>query len=141
VADLKDKSMNIDDLITRAFSDDRISEPWLLNYLTEIRANWREAEKAITHSAALIVVLATAFELIAHNSVGEVTLGVVKVGGDLRNSLLSITEIPWVPGTMGGSSARLPHGLRHHLLVQKIGNRHSLIAVGTATAEADAAHE
>jgi hypothetical protein len=55
------------------------SEAWTVSFLTDLRTNWTEAEKAITRSLGILVLLGVVFILIDRKGVTEVTLGLAKV--------------------------------------------------------------
>jgi hypothetical protein len=65
--------------IAATFEKDSPEYKYVDVYLSELRTNWRETEKAIAHSSMLIVALSVLFELVLDNKAGAPTFLGIKL--------------------------------------------------------------
>lgn len=70
--------MDLEELIKQVFRSQPV-RAYAEDYVTEVKTNWREAEKSLTRSLFLITLTALLFELLLRRGVGEVSLGFVTV--------------------------------------------------------------
>jgi hypothetical protein len=70
--------MGISEDINKALESEEFrAHAW--DYLTELRTNWRETERDLRRSVALIIILASVFELIGRGGVAELSLASIKI--------------------------------------------------------------
>jgi hypothetical protein len=70
--------MRLERMVDQSFSDPSFAEN-AKDLLSEIRANWREADKELRRAVGLIVLLAVVFDLLGRQAVSEVNVGLVKL--------------------------------------------------------------
>ncbi len=71
--------MNFREGIKEAFKEDVVDSDGLKNYLTELLANWRQAELAVRRTIGFILLASAAFELLTRGVVSEVSVFILKV--------------------------------------------------------------
>jgi hypothetical protein len=66
--------MNIRGRIKEAFKEDAVDSDGLKSYLTELFANWRQAELTVSRTIGFILLASAAFELLTRGIVSEVSV-------------------------------------------------------------------
>lgn len=71
--------MNFRERIKEAFKEDVVDSDGLKSYLTELLANWRQAELTVSRTIGFILLVSAAFELLTRGVVSEVSVIFLKI--------------------------------------------------------------